>query len=126
MPKVSKTTAATVHEVGPVSDRSSDLEDFAVSFVSFTSDIDGAPLLKGLPDDRCQCPHWGYVLKGSATFTYGDRTETYDQGDAFYSPPGHTPAHPADSELLLFSPKEQLAATSEAMRRNMQALIAGS
>ena len=27
---------------------------------------------KGLPDDRCQCPHWGYVSKGSFTVTYLD------------------------------------------------------
>ena len=26
----------------------------------------------GLPDDRCQCPHWGYVAKGSFTVTYLD------------------------------------------------------
>src|SRR5207245_7421707 len=25
---------------------------------------DLAPLLKGLPDDRCQCPHWGFLFKG--------------------------------------------------------------
>ena len=22
-----------------------------------------------LPEGRCQCPHWGYVVKGTATFT---------------------------------------------------------
>ena len=22
-----------------------------------------APLLKGLPDDRCQCPHWGFLFQ---------------------------------------------------------------
>ena len=26
----------------------------------------------GLPDDRCQCPHWGYVIKGSFRVTYLD------------------------------------------------------
>jgi hypothetical protein len=23
-------------------------------------------------DDRCQCPHWGYLLKGSFRVTYLD------------------------------------------------------
>jgi hypothetical protein len=123
MPKTSKATATTVQDHGPVVDRASQLGDYTVSFVSFGADIDGAPLLKGLPDDRCQCAHWGYVLKGSATFTYADHTETYDAGDAFYTPPGHTPAHSADSELLLFSPAADLAATSETMMRNMAALM---
>lgn len=29
--------------------------------------IDG---FKGLPDDRCQCRHWGVVIKGQVTFRY--------------------------------------------------------
>lgn len=126
MPKVSRTTATRVQSVGPVVDRASDLDDYTVSFTSFAIDIDGAPLLKGLPDDRCQCPHWGYVLKGTATFTFLEGFETYKEGDAFYVPPGHTPAHSADSELLLFSPKEELIATAETMQRNMQAMMTGS
>src|SRR5205814_1940573 len=30
------------------------------------------PLLKGLPDDSCQCPHWGYVFAGQLTVRYPD------------------------------------------------------
>jgi quercetin dioxygenase-like cupin family protein len=45
-------------------------------------------LLKGLPDDRCQCPHWGYVFKGKMTARYADRDEVYEAGDAFYTPVG--------------------------------------
>jgi hypothetical protein len=124
MPKTSKTTA-TAAEYGPVVEHRADLDGYAVSFVSFAVDIDGAPLLKGLPGDRCACPHWGYVLKGTATFTYADHTETYAAGDAFYTPPGHTPAHSADSEVLLFSPSAELAVTEEAMQRNMAAVMPG-
>lgn len=73
MPKTSRTTAPTVADHGPVVDRSADLEGYSVNFVSFAIDIDGAPLLKSLPDDRCACPRWGYVFKGSASFTFADR-----------------------------------------------------
>src|SRR5262245_14297346 len=31
---------------------------------SFNRSADPGPFFKGLPDDRCQCPHWGYVIKG--------------------------------------------------------------
>ncbi len=29
-----------------------------------------APLFQGLPDDRCQCPHWGYVIKGELRYRF--------------------------------------------------------
>lgn len=123
MPQTSRTTAAAVDH-GPVVEHSADLDGYTVNFVSFAIDIDGAPLLAGLPEDRCACPHWGYVFRGSATFTFADRAETYEAGDAFYVPPGHTPAHSADSEILLFSPSAELAVTEAAMERNMSAVMA--
>lgn len=125
MPGTSRTTA-TVTDLGPVVERSADLDGYHASFVTFGIDVDGAPLLKGLPDDRCACPHWGYVLSGTATFTFADHTETYVAGDAFYAPPGHTPAHSAGSELLMFSPAEELAATEAVLARNVEAMMARS
>ena len=124
MPKTSRTTASTVADHGPVVDRASELDGYTVSFVSFGIDIDGAPLLKGLPDDMCACPHWGYVFKGTASFTFADRAETYEAGDAYFVPPGHTPAHSADSEILMFSPTEELAITEAVLMRNFQAMMA--
>ena len=43
-------------------------------------------MLKGLPGDRCDCPHWGYVFKGRLIWTFGDREEVFEAGDAFYVP----------------------------------------
>jgi hypothetical protein len=63
MPKVSKDSAAHVEQHGPVEDRHEDLDGYTVNFVSFAQDIDATPLLKGLPDDSCPCPHWGYVSR---------------------------------------------------------------
>jgi hypothetical protein len=41
-------------------------EDFGpyTGFETYTADADLAPLFAGLPGDRCQCPHMGYVLEG--------------------------------------------------------------
>ena len=50
-----------------------------------------APLLKGLPGDSCQCPHWGYLLAGKITVSYADHDEVYQAGDAFYMTPGTCP-----------------------------------
>ena len=54
MPKVSRDSATQGGEFGPVVDRSDDLDGYTVNFTSFSEDIDATPLMKGLPDDRCQ------------------------------------------------------------------------
>jgi hypothetical protein len=125
MPKVSRDSAANRTDHGAVEDRSEQLNGYTVNFVSFRQDVDATPLLKGLPDDQCQCPHWGFVIKGRLTYRFGDREEVYEAGDAFYNPPGHVPiSHEPGSEIVQFSPAEELRATEAAMARNMQALQA--
>jgi hypothetical protein len=125
MPKVSKQTCSCVTDHGPVVDHGAEFEGYAVNFTEFRQDIDGTPLMKGLPDDRCQCPHWGYVFKGKVTFRYADRDEVYTAGEAFYTPPGHIPVkHEPGSEVLLFSPADELKKTTAVMTKNMQAMQA--
>jgi hypothetical protein len=122
MPRVSKESAATVEDYGVAEDRHEDLEGYTVNFVTIRQESDLAPMLKGLPDDRCQCPHWGYVFSGTLTFTFAGAEETYHAGDAFYAPPGHTPKAAAGTEFLQFSPSEELEVSVSAIRANMQAL----
>jgi len=123
MPKVSRETASGGGDYGPVLDQSEDLDGYTVNFLTFREDVDHGPLLKGLPDDRCQCPHWGYVFKGKMTFRYAEGEEVFEAGDAFYAPPGHVPVHTEPgTEYLQISPAEELAKTSEAIMRNFQAL----
>jgi hypothetical protein len=123
MPKTSKETARVEHH-GPVTDRHAELDGYTVNIVTFDQDIDTAPLLKGLPGDACSCPHWGYVLKGRVSFTFTDREgeEVFEAGDAFYLPPGHIQRVEAGTELVQFSPTEELRPVSEALARNMQAM----
>ncbi|HVJ13871.1 MAG TPA: hypothetical protein VM686_00460 [Polyangiaceae bacterium] len=122
MPKVSK-DSTECRDHGPVLDRAGELNGYAVNFVLFRQDIDGTPLLKGLPNDLCQCPHWGYVIKGKMTFRYADREEVYVAGDAYYAPPGHAPVkHEPGTEIIQFSPAEELRKTEAAMTKNMKAL----
>ena len=121
MPGISR-ESATIEHHGPVEDRHGDIDDMTVNFVSFGVDIDGTPLLKGLPDDRCPCPHWGYVTKGKVTYRFADHEETFQTGDAFYVPPGHIPIVEAGTEFVQFSPKDELKAVGEVMERNARAL----
>ena len=122
MPKASKASASQETRVeGIVDERAEELGGYTVSFVSFLGDIDGAPMLRGAPNDQCQCPHFGYVFKGKMTFRFADREETYEAGDAYYVPPGHTPVLHAGCELVEFSPTEELGKTMEVIMKNMQA-----
>ena len=100
MPKVSKESASKVSDFGVAEDRTEEFDGYTVNFVSIRQDSDLAPILKGLPDDRCQCPHWGYVFKGKMTVSYADREEVIAPGEAFYMTPGHTPAAVAGTEFV--------------------------
>ena len=125
MPKVSSETATGGGDHGMVLDRAETLDGYAVNFLTFRQDIDHSPLLKGLPDDMCQCPHWGYVLKGRLTFRFADHEETVEAGDAFYLPPGHIPVgNEPGTEYVQFSPEEDLRPTNEAIMRNFEAMQA--
>lgn len=77
-------------------------------YFSLGSGTDIAPLLKGLENDLCQSPHWGYVLQGELTVTYADgKNEKIAGGDLFYWPPGHTVKVGQDAEVILFSPQHE-------------------
>lgn len=122
MPKVSWESATQSEEVGPVRDRYEVMDGYSVNITVFDEDIDATPLLKNLPDDRCQCPHWGYVIEGSMTVRFPGRDEVYNAGEAFYTPPGHTPLkHRAGTQVVMFSPEEELSKTGRAVRSNAQA-----
>jgi hypothetical protein len=122
MPKVSKESAEHVEFHGPVEDRHEEIEGWTINFVSFGTDMDATPLMKGLPGDRCHCPHWGYVLKGRITYRFEDHDEVIEAGDAFYLPPGHIPVVEAGSEIVQFSPSHELAEVSEVLTRNAMAM----
>ncbi len=123
MPKVSKESATRGGDYGPVVDRNDEVEGYRIGFTTFKENIDGTPLMKGLPDDRCQCPHWGYVFSGSLTFRFPDHDEVFEAGDAFYTPAGHIPVfNQPGTEIVMFSPAEELNATEAVMMKNMQAL----
>jgi hypothetical protein len=124
MPKTSKDTAPERRESGPAIDRFAHLDDQTVNFTTILENSSLAPLLKGLPDDACQCPHWGYLLAGEMTVAYTDgHEETYVAGDAFYMPPGHAPSAIAGTDFVMFSPKDQLAVTDAAIAANIQKMM---
>ena len=121
MPRISQQEAPVVVDAPFLEGRYQDLGGFTVSFETFHADADATEMFRGLPDDRCQCAHWGYVLAGELVHTFADRTEVYRAGDAFYSPPGHVPSVVAGTVVIEFSPSADLLRTMEVLDRNMRA-----
>lgn len=124
MPKASRQTASHVEDMGVMEGRYEELGGFTVGFETFREDADATPLFRGLPGDRCQAPHWGYVVSGRVTFRFADRDEIYEGGDAYYAPPGHIPVVAAGTEIIEFSPTAEYRQTLEVIGRNMAALEA--
>ena len=121
MPKASKETAE-VQDFGLAVDRTAHLDGgYTVNFVTINESHDLAPMLANLPTGDCRCPHWGYVVKGRIIMRYGDHEEVVEAGDAFYFPPGHAPEAEAGTELVQFSPTDELAAVVGAMHEVMNA-----
>jgi hypothetical protein len=75
-------------------------------YFTLSAGVDTTPLFVGLEGDMCQCPHWGYVLRGQLTTTDAIGVEeTVKANDLFYWPPGHNVKVDADAEIVMFSPQ---------------------
>jgi mannose-6-phosphate isomerase-like protein (cupin superfamily) len=121
MPHASKESASQSVEIEGYEGHMEDLEGgYTVAFEKYSADADLAPFFSGLPDDECQAEHWGYVITGKVTFKTADGEETFEAGDAYYVPPGHTPVLYAGTEVVEFSPTRELHQTLEVVERNMQ------
>jgi hypothetical protein len=122
MPSVSRDTAATSVAFDGLDVKTHDLDGgYSVCFESHSADRDLTELFRGLPDDRCQVPRWGYVLAGRVTFRFDDREETYQRGEAYYVPPGHSAIHHAGGEIVEFSPTAGLHETVQTVLGNLEA-----
>jgi hypothetical protein len=120
MPKLSKNDATDAMDLEGYEGRFGTLADYTVGFETYTADADLAELFRGLPDDRCQCPHWGVVMKGKLKYTETDGEETViNAGEAYYVPPGHLPYLYAGTEVIEFSPTAQLQETLAVIEKNM-------
>ena len=92
--------------------------EIAIGYLELPAGTDLTPMFKGLPDDACPCPHWGYVIKGALHVKYTDGSqEVAAAGDVFYLPAGHTGCLEEDTIFLDFSPEEEFNEVSEHIAR---------
>lgn len=91
--------------------------DMILSFYQIPKGTDFASLLKGLPDDMCQCRHWGHLSKGRILVHSKAGDETVEAGQVFYMAPGHVPEFPEDCELFEFAPAAEFKQMMEHVGR---------
>lgn len=123
MAKIGKLHASQVETMDGFEGRYEDLAGYTVGFETYTKDTDPAALFAGLPEDRCQCPHWGVVLQGTLIYNFADGTrDVIEAGEAYYASPGHLPVFTAGTQIVEFSPTDQLAETMEVVVKNAAAM----
>ena len=77
-------------------------------YFTLAAGVDTTPLFQGLEGNQCQCPHWGFVLRGQLTTTDGTgATETVRKDDLFHWPAGHNVKVDEDAEIIMFSPQHE-------------------
>ena len=121
MPRTTKSEAPVAVDTEQFKGRYVELGPYTVGYEVCSADMDLAPLFAGLPDGRCQCPHWGVVVSGQLVFRFADHEETFRAGDAYYAPPGHVPLLIAGAEIVEFSPTDKLQETMGAAESAMAA-----
>ena len=94
--------------------------DMAVRYARLPGGTDMAPVLEGLPGDRCPSDHWGIVLEGSLTLVHADGTEEVSNaGEAYHWPAGHTATTTDGVAFLEVGPVAQMRAFSEHARAKL-------
>jgi hypothetical protein len=120
--KQDKTQLPTRLEAGGVCIQAQDWSELNVARIRFPKGADATPLLVGLPQDLCQCPHWGMVLQGSIHVRYADgNEEVVGAGQVYYWPPGHTVWVDEDYEAVEFSPSGPMGQVIEHLKSKLSA-----
>jgi hypothetical protein len=102
---------------GELQTRYLEMGDMAIRHARVPAGADMAPLLAGLPGDRCPSPHWGIVLEGSIRMEHADGTfETVHSGEVYHWPAGHTATTEEPVVFLEVGPVEHMRAFNEHVR----------
>ncbi len=91
-----------------------------IAFNELPKGFDFTPLLHGLNNNSCHCPHWGYIIEGAIRIINDDKSEEVSRkGDIFYWPKGHTAIVEEDIKFIEFSPEKELNEVLEHVGKRM-------
>jgi hypothetical protein len=121
MPAYSQDQVPVEFEADVAQTRAIEHGGMTMAFERLSAGVETAPLFRGLPDDACQSPHWGYLISGRLRVLATDGTEEgIVAGQAYYLPPGHNVVVEEDAVVLEFSPAHERARTMEHAAQVMQ------
>ena len=102
------------------SHKSVNFGEMTCSIVDFKKGTDFTPVLSQLPTGFCQVPHWGYMINGQLDMSYSDGSEeSVKTGEIYYMKPGHTGVIAEDSQLVEFSPKDDMVKLLDFFKQKM-------
>lgn len=105
-------------EQGDLVTRYREFGDMAIRHAQVPAGTDFAPVLQGLPGDRCPSPHWGIVLEGSIHLEHADgSTEDATGGEVYYWPEGHTAWTDEATVFIEVGPVSEMRQFSEHAKR---------
>ena len=87
-----------------------DLDGYTINFVDHPREPRPRADARDAAGRQLLVPALGLRAEGPDDRPYADHEEVYEAGDAFYMPPGHTPAAEAGTEFVMFSPADEFAA----------------
>ena len=83
MPSINQSTADASIDLDGYKSHYATAGAMTVTIEHYIDTSDPSSLFVGLPDDACQCPHWGFVQAGRMAFRYTDGSvETIEAGSA--------------------------------------------
>ena len=80
--------------------RRTDDDGLALCLIRLDAGLRTDDLFAGLPDDRCQCAHWGYIISGTMRVHGADGAKDFGAGEVYFWAPGHNLEAVTDSEYL--------------------------
>jgi hypothetical protein len=94
------------------------------AFNELPAGTDFTPVLQGLKNNSCPCPHWGYIVEGVLKMKYDNgKEETLVAGDVFYMPPGHTGIVEKDLKMIDFSPEKEMKEVMDHISMKMAQMV---
>jgi hypothetical protein len=102
--------------------RREDRGGLAVCLLRLDKGVDTRPLFTGLPNDECQCTHWGYMIRGTIRVHTADGSTDYETGETYHWAPGHNLEALTDCEYLELSPADEY----DALMAHCERVMSGS
>lgn len=93
----------------------------SIGYMEVPGPADFSPFFKGLPDDMCSSPHWGYVIEGSLRVIYpGGKEDIVNAGEVFYWPAPHTGVVEKNVKFIDFSPDGKFNTVMDHLAKKMK------